>query len=377
MIIHVINRGDTLYSIGEKYNVDYKQIALNNQISLNDSLVIGDTLVIVIDNTRKKYRKIEVNGFTYPNITDNLLNEWLPSLTYLSIFSYSFNINGSLNEINDESLIDKAINNEVLPIMVLTNIGIERRFDSELLKTILNDEEVQNILINNILSTINKKRYVGLNVDFEYVYPEDKIKYINFIIKLRDELHKYDYLFSVSLAPKTSDEQEGILYEAHDYKEIGKIADFVVLMTYEWGYSGGPARAVAPLNLVSKVLDYAVTTIPSEKIMLGIPNYGYDWTLPYKEGTLAKSIGNVESVKLARENNQFINYDYISSTPYFNYSNNEDHQVWFENSLSIKDKLDLVLKYNLKGISYWTINRIFPQNQLVLNSMYELVKFTY
>lgn len=58
--------------------------------------------------------------------------------------------------------------------------------------------------------------------------------------------------------------------------------------------------AVAPLNMVRRVAEYALTQIPKEKIILGIPNYGYDWPLPYVRGTTkARTIGNVEAVQLA------------------------------------------------------------------------------
>lgn len=147
-------------------------------------------------------------------------------------------------------------------------------------------------------------------------------------------------------------------------------------MTYEWGYSGGPARAVAPINLVENVIAYAVTRIPPSKILMGIPNYGYYWTLPYIQGNLAKSISNYDEVILALNNNQRINYDTEAETPYFNYIDQEgvEHEVWFEDARSILAKLDLVLKYNLSGVSYWTIDRKFPQNYLVLKSLFNIIK---
>ena len=58
--------------------------------------------------------------------------------------------------------------------------------------------------------------------------------------------------------------------------------DFVILMTYEWGWSGGPPMAVAPINSVRAVINYAVSVIPAKKIMMGMPLYGYDWELPYE-----------------------------------------------------------------------------------------------
>lgn len=258
--------------------------------------------------------------------------------------------------------------------MVITNIE-NGKFNSDLAKHILNNEEVQNQLIKNTFDMMVTKGYSGLNVDFEYIYPDDKDAYINFLLKIKHVIEKYGYLLSVALAPKTNDEQIGLLYEAHDYERIGHIADYVIIMTYEWGYSGGPARAVAPINLVEEVTKYATSRIDPSKILMGIPNYGYDWKLPYIEGNLAKSISNYDAVILARNNNQPINYDTKSQSPYFNYVDQGiEHEVWFEDARSILAKLDLVLKYNLGGVSYWTINRQFPQNYLILNSLFNITK---
>ncbi|MFA5408016.1 MAG: glycosyl hydrolase family 18 protein [Bacilli bacterium] len=372
MIIHVVREGDTLYKIGQLYNVDYKEIASDNVIPIDSTLVVGQTIVIITNSDSKKFKSIDVNGYAFTNIKGEILIGSLPHLTYLSIFSYSVEYDGSLIPIDDDELISMARKYEVEPVMVITNIGVEDRFNSALAHTILNDEYIQSKLIINVLSIMQEKGYVGLDIDFEYVYPEDKDAYINFINKVNRAIKKYNYFLSVALAPKNSDEQKGLLYEAHDYKRIGEIADHVILMTYEWGYSGGPARAISPIDLIEGVLDYATAKIPSSKILMGIPNYGYDWTLPYVKGELASSVGNYEAVDIARTYHQNINYNYEEQAPYFNYYDSAmmKHEVWFEDARSIEAKVNLVIKYNLEGISYWTIDRFFPQNYLVLSSLF-------
>ncbi len=377
MNIHVVEPGDYLYKIGQEYNVGYQKIALDNELDPHESLVVGQTLIIVPSNNFKKFRELEVNGYTFPNIDLNLLNKVLPSLTYLSIFSYRIKEDGTLNTIDDTSLIAIANNNGILPVMVVTNIGTNDKFDSDLAHYIFYNEDVQSKLIEEIVRIMVSKGYTGLNIDFEYVYQQDREAFLNFLEKVKKTISNYGYFLFVSVAPKTSDNQEGILYEAHDYKIIGELADRVVIMTYEWGYSGGEAMAVSPIKAMEGVLNYAVTVIQPNKILLGISNYGYDWTLPYVEGNLANSISNIEAVDLARTNRQFINYDYSSQTPNFRYvdSAKKKHEVWFEDARSINAKLELVIKYNLKGISYWTIDRPFPQNYLILNSLFEISKY--
>lgn len=130
------------------------------------------------------------------------------------------------------------------------------------------------------------------------------------------------------------------MYEGKDYALLGSAADSVLLMTYEWGYTYGPPMAVAPINKVREVVDYAVTRIAPAKIDLGIPNYGYDWTLPYVRGTsAAKVIGNVEAVQIAVSAGVPIQFDEVAMSPYFRYEKDGlEHEVWFEDVRSIREK---------------------------------------
>ena len=124
---------------------------------------------------------------------------------------------------------------------------------------------------------------------------------------------------STALAPKTSATQKGKWYEGHDYKAHGEIVDFVVIMTYEWGYSGGPAMAVSPIDPVRKVLEYAITEMPSNKIMMGQNLYGYDWTLPFVQGSVAKR--SVLSRRLClQQDTSPIQYDTKAQAPFFKYT---------------------------------------------------------
>jgi spore germination protein len=129
------------------------------------------------------------------------------------------------------------------------------------------------------------------------------------------------------------------------------------------------------VNLVERVLQFAVSVIPSTKILMGMPNYGYDWTLPFVKGTAARSISNLEAVDIAAKMGAQIRYDTVAQSPFFNYyDKGRTHEVWFEDARSIQAKLKLVKKYNLAGISYWNLNGFFPQNWLVQDSMYDVKK---
>lgn len=126
--------------------------------------------------------------------------------------------------------------------------------------------------------------------------------------------------------------------------------------------------AVAPLNMVRRVVEYAVTEIPPEKIKLGIPNYGYDWPLPYERGvTRARTIGNVEAVQIAIEHGVNIQFDEVAQSPFFRYTEEGiEHEVWFEDVRSIRAKFGLIQEFGLVGAGYWQLMQLFRANWLLM-----------
>ena len=133
--------------------------------------------------------------------------------------------------------------------------------------------------------------------------------------------------------------------------------------------------AVAPLPNVRQVVEHALTEIPAEKIFLGIPNYGYDWPLPFVQGTTrARSISNQEAIQLAIQYRIAIQYDETAQAPFFHYTdaNGVIHEVWFEDARSMEAKLQLISDYGLRGGGYWNLMRPFSQTWLVLASLFEI-----
>ncbi len=374
-IPHVVTRGQTLYSLAQGYRVPLNAvISANPQITDPSQISVGQ--VVQIPVITPKLGTIEVNGYAFPNINADVLQKTLPYLTYISIFSYQVRPDGSLSTINDTPVITAARQAGVAPMMVITNIEEGASFSSALAHTILTDTAVQNTLLDNIVKTLEAKNYYGLDIDFEYVYPEDRENYNNFLRKVSQRLRPLGYSLATAIAPKTSATQPGLLYEAHDYAVHGALVDHVIIMTYEWGYTYGPPQAVAPLNQVRRVLNYATTVIPSQKILMGMPNYGYDWTLPFVQGSAARTLTNVAAAELAGRHGAPIQFDQQAQSPFFYYNDasGRRHVVWFQDARSVQASLRLVNEYHLGGVSYWTVNAFFPQNWLVLSSMYNIKK---
>lgn len=375
---YTVTAGDSLWSIAQKFNVSVESIQeANNNIQPE---ALYPDLVLRIPAKSKNYGYIQVNAFIQPSTAEketNLMKETGPYLTYISPFSHHITADANLTPLNDEAIINAAKESRTAPLASITNISESGNFDTALMDKILNSDELQQTLINNILNLINTKGYYGTIVDIERITPTNRNKYNDFLRKLTSALHAQNKLTATALAPKTSDVLEGAWHGGHDYKAHGEIVDFVVVMTYEWGWSGGPPMAVAPLNEVRKVINYAVSVIPPKKIMMGIPLYGYDWTLPYTPGgEFAEAIGNQEAVDRAAKFGATIKYDTTAQSPNYSYidSKGASHVVWFEDARSIEAKLKLVSEYDLRGVSYWVLSKPFPQNWQVLDDMFKIEK---
>jgi spore germination protein len=320
---------------------------------------------------------IVTNGYAYPFIVKEILRKTLPFLTYLSIFTYGFTPDGELVPVDDEELIAEAKEFGVAPIMMLAPMNADGAFDSAIAHDMFSNPAGQTNLINNIVTNIKKKGYRGLDIDFEFILPGDRQAFINFINAVHTRLSAEGYITMVALAPKTSGTQAGLLYEAHDYPAIGAIADKVLLMTYEWGFTFGPPMATAPINMVRRVLTYGTSVIDKNKILMGIPNYAYDWPLPFVQGkTQAESIGNQEAITRGVQFGVTIQFDETAQCPFYNYSTAEgvDHVVWFDDVRSMTAKYALIPEFSLNGAGIWQIMRYFPGMWMIVNSQFTIVK---
>lgn len=372
-----VQSGDSLWSIARKFNVSVQQLVNVNRISVNQPLQVGFRLYIP---PRPKARG-EFNGYVEPRgssvspALENSAREAAPYLTYLAPFSFQALRDGSLKEplLNNFPAIARANNNTLM--MVITNQENDQ-FNDDLGRILLNDIAIQDKFLNNIVTTAKKYGFRDIHFDFEYLRPADREAYNRFLRKARDRFKREGWLISTALAPKTSAGQKGRWYEAHDYKVHGEIVDFVVIMTYEWGYSGGPAMAVSPIDPVRDVLEYAVSEMPSSKILMGQNLYGYDWTLPFVQGSVAKAVSPQQAIQLAARYSVPIQYDTKAQAPHFNYVDEKGkrHEVWFEDARSIQAKFDLIKELRLRGMSYWKLGLSFPQNWLLITENFNVVK---
>lgn len=376
MEIYVVKSGDTVDSIAESHGITVSSVIYNNQLVYPYPLAVGQALFLSSEVVSRPSYPAWVNGYAYPFIQQDTLNETLPYLSSLSVFSYGFTTDGDIvpPALDDSFMISAALMEGVRPVLTLTPFGPDGNFNNLLITSVVNDQEARENLLNNLLETVQRKNFQGVDIDFEYIRPEDRVPFADFVADVRNLLSPYGYHVSVALAPKTSDTQAGLLYEGKDYGLLGEAADSVLLMTYEWGYTYGPPMAVAPVNKVRQVVEYAVTRIDPSKIDLGIPNYGYDWTLPFVQGTSrATTVSNQEAVRIAIEAGVPIQFDEVAMSPFFQYEKDGQlHEVWFEDVRSYQAKFALLPEFGLRGMGYWQIMRFFRPNWLLLADTFQI-----
>ncbi len=381
MEIYVVRPNDTIDKIAQQQGADVNSIIEINQLTAPYRLAVGQSLLFSGRTPQQaelirpsRGRSVFRSGYAYPFIASEVMEETLSWLTEVAVFSYGFTPSGNLipPTLDDTWIVQEALSLGVIPTLTLTPLGADGHFNNHLVSALVREPSVQRRLVTGLASVMLEKGYQAVNIDFEYVERGDRDGFTSFVAYAANVLNTLGYLVSVALAPKHSDDQPGLLYEGMDYGGLGAAANWVVLMTYEWGYTYGPPMAIAPINQVRRVVEYALTKIPASKICLGVPNYGYDWPLPYTRGvTAAKTLGNIEAVETAIFYGAPILFDQTARSPYFRYwQYGIEHEVWFEDVRSWREKFLLVEQYGLRGIAVWQLMRLFRAGWMLLDAMF-------
>ncbi len=374
---YYVQPGDTLYTIARRFGMSVQRLATINKITVNKTLVTGTRLYI----PPEKKTPAEFNGYIEPRGTtvsaalENSARETAEYLTYLAPFSFQVLRNGDLREPPLGDFPSIAANEGTTLMMVLTNLENDA-FSSDLGRVLVNDTPAQARMLDTIVSKANQYGFRDIHFDFENLRAVDREAYGNFLRRAKARFAEQGWTISAALAPKTNANQKGKWYEAHDYRMIGEIVDFAVIMTYEWAYGGGPAGAVSPIGPVRNVLEYAMSEMPAAKIMMGQNLYGYDWRVPFRPGSQARAVSPQQAIDIARRYNAVIEYDTNAQAPFFKYSDESgnDHEVWFEDARSIQAKFNLLKELRIRGMSYWKLGLSFPQNWLLLQNNFSVVK---
>jgi spore germination protein len=387
-IAYIIRPEDTLYSIAGRFNSPLNLLIRVNQLS-NPGLIFPGQIIRIPLRPAALTRKPSTT-IGYFQLTDrerdvtslsHSLAVIAPYITYGAIFQFPISPRGSIVIPNSTERVIRIMKDAgVAPLMVLTNWGAGG-FDSELARTVLNNESLKSNVINELSGLLKRMGLAGVNIDFENMFPEDRPIYNDFIRDLVNTLRPQGLKVVVTIAPKFSDLPSAPWVGAFDYATLGELADLIFIMTYEWGWIGGAPLAVAPIQMVNRALKFALSQIPAQKIIQGVPFYGYNWPLPDTPENLAVPVNLVEVYDLAYRFHAVIRYDPVSEAPWFRYTDerNQQHEVWFEDARSVEVKYLLSKSLGLKGVGWWSyVNEPygFPQNWPVLSGIVQVSKLS-
>jgi spore germination protein YaaH len=235
----------------------------------------------------------------------------------------------------------------VLPSVMVTNRAAG--------SAILNDPGLSATTIENLLVAIAP--WDGIALDFEGLDPADRPHLTRFIHDLGAALRTAGKIYAIALPAKTQDARTG-WSGAYDYRAIANAADLYLVMAYGYAVASSPPGSTAPMRWVAAAMNYAVSEIPRERLILGLPFYGYDWNLT--QGPPARALRHDQVKDLIEATGATPALDGSGSRSFRYESNGDSHEVWYEDAESLALKLNLVNRLRLGGAGVWRLGQEDP-----------------
>ncbi|MGB8001075.1 MAG: LysM peptidoglycan-binding domain-containing protein [Anaerobacillus sp.] len=270
---------------------------------------------------------------------------------------------GKFTDREIEKLVQLAHDQNIKIIPVVHNL-LYKRGDTEpskkVVQTLVSSEENRRAFALNLVKLIEKYNFDGVDIDIEDVYIEDSEKLTLLYKTIGEELHKKGYFFSASVPSRASDELVNPFSDPFDYAEIGKAVDqFIVMLYNEFGWPGSPAGPAVTAGWMEKVMTYAKTRIPPEKLVSAISVFGFDFNLDTGKSTY---VTYDMAMKLKKKYKAEVQFNEERKTPFFKYEDGDgnQHEVWFENQQSIEAKIRLADELGVQGVALWRLGMEDP-----------------
>lgn len=291
----------------------------------------------------------------------------------VSPFEYALEGDGSISRrasvLSDES-VERIQKEGVLRIPSITN-----NFDVDGKSTeVLLDEVRRNRMREEIVKLVEENGYDGIDIDYENVGPEAKDVFTGFIEDLARDLRENNKRLSVTLQSKRSDAETWDGVGAQDFEALGRVADEVRIMSYDFSRTNTSPGPIAPIRWYEEVLEYAVSKIPAEKVVAGVPTYAYRWCANEKASPCPTDGLVWEGVKnIVEKYDPRVEWSGEYQSPWFEYTDDQENTyiVYFENYQSLEEKLKVVEELGVSGVALWRLGNEDPQMYEVLASRIE------
>ncbi|MBU8878384.1 LysM peptidoglycan-binding domain-containing protein [Bacillus sp. FJAT-29790] len=365
----LISQGDTLWNLAKRYKTNISFILVANKGITPKSLYVGQKINI----PSPVKRSMQTLGFIIPYSAETfipVLSSIAKNLTYLAVVSYSLTNQGhAYLELDDTRIVAESKRLNVKPLLMIRNFE-KGKFSPELIGQVLENSNYRVNLINSLLNFIKNKGYEGVSIDFEFIPPPRRQDFNLFLIELKRALGPL--ILHVNVHAKTKDIPSNWIIGAYDYKAIGDVADIVAVMTIDYGYPTGPPNPVSPNWWIEEVIQYSIGLINPRKLQIALPLYGYDWR---KIDNSARAYSLLGAQNLALSTGAVIQYDLKADSPWFTYwKGTDEHIVWFDDIRSFNKKYKLIDQYRLLGTTYWQLSLSFPQNWAFVEKNFIIVK---
>ncbi|HHX11322.1 MAG TPA: LysM peptidoglycan-binding domain-containing protein [Clostridiales bacterium] len=370
---YTIRPGDTLEGIAERNGISLMQLIRNNPFLYDrEYLSPGESLVIEYDTMKD----IEVNGYSSSFISQDTLNRALPYLTYISIYNYQFKSNSRIESFGDDTeIIRDAKRYSTIPLLMISALSPIGEVDITYLYEVLLDNDLNNALINEVLDLVRSKGYMGVNLLISLITDYNQHLYLNVIQKLSDVLKKEGYIFMVTISPDYS------FSEKLDYYSISLLVDRIIFLQNIWLKKNQPPAPISNISIIKPFIENVINEVSPEFVSLGKPLIGYDWIVPFIEGSVANLMSLNSTILVADEQDAVILFDEESQTPYFEYTlpsigSSDNHKVWFVDARSINALDKVVIEHDLKGTGIWNITSYNQQLFSMTNATYNIIKLS-
>lgn len=267
-------------------------------------------------------------------------------------FAYLKNTQGDLQtKIGDAGInyINWAHNCNYKVWAAVSNSEVGKSATSE----VLNDYKLREKLINSIVLLTTNYNLDGINIDFEYMKEKDKGMFSQFLIELAPRLKEYGKVLSVDVTAPDGSPDWSLCY---DRNKIGQVADYIIFMGYDqYGESSTKAGTTAGADWVEVNVNKFIGTqeeVDENKLILGMPFYTRLWK--EKDGNIESSVVWMKNIDSKLPAGAEKKWDENVKQYYVEYEQNGyTYKMWVEDEKSIREKFNIMNKYNLAGAAYW------------------------